>query len=109
MFIMSEPKDHYLHETCINSVIGSIKGSPVLSHSFQDHKNATFILIKDASNGISGGAILFKQIVTAAHKKIERYGPVLPFFMEKTTFSLNMNLFVNHSIKVFTSNSLSLE
>jgi hypothetical protein len=70
MFMTIEPKDHHFHRLLLNSFLELIKKNSVLSHSFQNHKEATFINFQDKKKMIFGGALLLKQKVTALHKKI---------------------------------------
>jgi hypothetical protein len=73
MFTIIEPKDHYLYKTEVELFSGLIKERVILHYSFQDHKRATFIAIKDQSNGIFGGAILLKQRVGTLHQKVDKH------------------------------------
>lgn len=73
MFNIIEPKNHYLYKTIVDLFSGFIKERVMLDYSFQAHTNATFIALKDQSNGIFGGAILLKQRVGILHQKIGKH------------------------------------
>jgi len=67
-----EPKEHYSQKVLLDPVLELIKVNPILRQSFQNHKNATFILYSDELKGIYGGALLLKQPFSFLHKKIQK-------------------------------------
>ncbi|OJW49205.1 MAG: hypothetical protein BGO67_04410 [Alphaproteobacteria bacterium 41-28] len=73
MFVIIEPKDHHSYKTIVDLFSEFIKEGVMLHYSFQDHTRATFISLKDQSNGTFGGAILLKQRVGTLHQKVGRH------------------------------------
>ena len=73
MFVIIESKDHHSYKTAVDFFSRFIKERVMLHYSFQDHTGATFISLKDQSNGIFGGAILLKQTVGTLHQKVGKH------------------------------------
>lgn len=81
MFTVIEPSDHHLHPALLDSTQEFIKSHPIFNASFRELANATFIVFRDESKGLYGGALLLKQKVSVLHKKIHKY--MDPFALKK--------------------------
>ncbi len=72
MFIVITPPEHDRYKRLIKPFLDHIKNNSQLKWSFQNHKNATFIITADKLNGIYGGAILLKETNTALQKSLQK-------------------------------------
>ncbi|OJW50153.1 MAG: hypothetical protein BGO67_02155 [Alphaproteobacteria bacterium 41-28] len=73
MFNIIEPKDHHLFKTIVDFFSRFIIERDMLYYSFQDHKRATFIAIKNQSDSVLGGAILLKQRIGILHQRVGQH------------------------------------
>ncbi|OJW51482.1 MAG: hypothetical protein BGO67_07000 [Alphaproteobacteria bacterium 41-28] len=72
MFKLIEPKNQDLQKPIINLFLRNIHKNPVLSETFPNPNNATFIVTEDTARGIHGGALLLKQNFTSLHRYIRK-------------------------------------
>ena len=79
MFKLIEPKHHRSYKLLIDPLLGELEKNPALSCSFQDYRNATFIIAQDDKKGIYGGALLLKKRVSSLYREVgENMFPFTP-------------------------------
>ncbi len=94
MLYYIEPEHQYLHSDRIISYLTRLPCGPNAIESIQNFYQSTFLLVKDATNNIQGGAQLFKSPVRNLNVKVREYlGLYYPHVEEvwKGTISLEID------------------
>ncbi|HBW25146.1 MAG: hypothetical protein A2W46_00505 [Alphaproteobacteria bacterium RIFCSPHIGHO2_12_42_13] len=72
MFISIEPTEYYYHKDILEPFLGYIKENPSLRWSFENHKNAIFIVSLDEARSIYGGAMLLKEKFSSLPREVQK-------------------------------------
>ena len=68
-----EPEEHYEYKDLITPFLKDLKDSPQLYQSFDQWREASFLLAKDESNSMKGGALLLKQRIEKIHPTLQAH------------------------------------
>ena len=71
MFQFIEPEEHYEYKDLITPFLKNLKDSPQLYQSFDQWREAFFLLAKGESNSTKGGALLLKQRIEKIHPTLQ--------------------------------------
>ena len=72
MLKIIEPKDHYLHKPRIEALLDLFQIYHNFELSSEEKSKTTFIIAEDETNGVYGGALLYKKKVGDLYDKIRK-------------------------------------
>lgn len=93
MFSIIEPKDYLFNKSLVDPLLEVIKCHSSLSSNFENHKDATFLVVKDEPRGIYAGALLIKKSLASLYKTVGKNIHKLAFHNENVwtcTLSIQM-------------------
>lgn len=85
MFYVIEPQEHHFHQSSINRFVEDLQDAMIIGQH-HDLTRATFLLVEEDIDGISGGILLLKQHTTTLPIKLQEYlHKYYPHFQEVWT------------------------
>lgn len=72
MFHVIEPQEHRFYQSSIGQFVGDLQDAMIIAQH-HDLTRATFLLVEEDIDGISGGILLLKQHTTSLPVKLQEY------------------------------------
>ncbi len=73
MFQFIEPEEQYEYRRLITPFLQSLKYTPQLCRSFKRWRGASFLLAKERSHEVEGGALLLQQKIETIHPTLQAH------------------------------------